>query len=156
MSDAVSVHLTILSSQDDEAKKLFTYESDSVDVMKCSSSGIDLTTYTFCECNYGELGFTLLLTKAGISYDKTWEQGSEFNSGTEYSRFTPEGEIVWKEIYENEINPDLNKLMELIDDPSALTKAVRAHHELITVLSWSNQEEYGKIYRTLQLLNPES
>lgn len=146
MGDRTYVTLSVLSAHKEQVTALSedTYNSDWEQPTK--------HYFVFGEVNYGELDFLDKLQDAGIAYDSEWEAGSEYGSGGEHCRFTAEGEIVLKEIYDSEINPNLTQLISLIDQPEALRNFILHHKEQITTLPWDNQEEYGKLYRTKQLI----
>lgn len=106
----------------------------------------------FSDVNYGELEEITDLIALGIPCDYRWGNGSNYGSGRKYIRFTPEGEIRLIEYCDEDYNPPLYSLMERIDNPEELVKYIKEHKERITPLPWDNQVEYGKIYRTRQLL----
>ena len=119
------------------------------------SNSETLSYFTYYEVNYGELDFLCHLIAAGIPFDSEWCAGSEYGAGCKSCRFTPEGEEIINEIYDDGRNPCHTSLMALIDNPSALRAYILAHDERIKVLPWDNQVEYGKLYRTKQLINPQ-
>ena len=106
----------------------------------------------FSEVNYGELEEFKELIALGIPCDYEWDSGSEYGSGCKYIRFTSEGELQLVEYYDEDRNPNLNMLLNLLDRPEELIKYIKEHKEKLTPLPWDNQVEYGKIYRTRQLL----
>ena len=149
MGDRTTVTLTVLKSQKDEAITIGLadgYEPDHV------SESNHLAHIAYYEVNYGELTFLPQLTAAGIAFDSDWDHGGDYSAGTEFSRFTSEGEI--KEFsYSNDMyNPNLGTCMGLIGDPEKLVQYILDHHNKVTPLPWDNQEAFGKIYRTKQLL----
>ncbi|MCB5270581.1 MAG: hypothetical protein LHW56_01905 [Candidatus Cloacimonetes bacterium] len=56
----------------------------------------------FDECNYANIGIETTLQEAKIPYDKFWEQGGDYESGTEYFRILEDGQGVTKEFCGNE------------------------------------------------------
>lgn len=147
MGDRTSVYLTVLTTQAEQAENLFDYESNE------DREYIGTTIFTFYEVNYGELDFLPELADAGIAYDSMWGSGHEYSTGTESVRFTPDGDIVRKTIYSNEVNPNLDRLMELINKPVALCRYILEHKESITVAPIDNtQIEYGKRYLVKKLI----
>jgi len=114
----------------------------------------DSTSFGFEEVNSGELSFLEELEKLGIAYDSSWEPGSEYGAGTSSARFTPEGVLQIKEIYDSDYNPRLQELMKLINSPDALKAYILQHQKEVTSLPWDNQVEYGKLYRAACLINP--
>ena len=146
MGDRTTVHLTVLTTQARAAKELFDYHSEEYE-------GVGITSFVFNEINYGELPFLPALREAGIAYDSCWDDGNEYHSGTASCRFSPTGEDIRKGIYDNARNPSLDALILLIDRPAELRQAILDQQEKIRVLPLdSDQEAYGKLYRTHALL----
>lgn len=147
MGDRTTVYLDVLVSQADDARELFDYET-------CDEyfNGEEFIEFQFDEINHGTLDFLDKLQEAGIAFDSSWSQGSEYGPGTTFCRFTSEGEVIRFDRYESEINPGMAGLMRLIDDPKALREAILDHHKATTPLPWDNQKEYGKLYRVKQLI----
>jgi hypothetical protein len=149
MGDRTTVYLDVLVSQADAAKKLFIYgPSDEY------SNGDQFIEFEFTEINNGTLDFLDELQEAGIAYDSSWSPGHEYGAGTTFCRFTADGQAIKFDRYDSEAHPDLSCLMTRIDDPKALREFILEHHNNVTPLPWDNQEEYGKLYRTKQLINP--
>ena len=148
MGDRTYVTLTIPSALADLALPLLDAYDDSGE-----DSGNRY--FTFLAVNYGELDFLPQLMEAGIPFNSEWASGNEYGAGCKSCRFTPEGELIIKEIYDEGINPCHTSLMSLIDSPSALRAYILAHDERITALPWDNQVEYGKLYRAKQLISPK-
>ena len=111
-----------------------------------------LTSFFFHEVNNGWVEEQDQLTELGIAYNYKWGKGDNYNPGTKYIRFTPEGDLQHIEYYENELNPPLEKLLGLIDQPKKMAQYVRQYSAEKTPLPWDNQVEYGKIYRAQQLI----
>ena len=114
--------------------------------------GASHTTFFFHEVNNGCIEEQDQLTDLGIPYNYEWGMGDNYNPGSKYIRFTPEGELQHIDYYENELNPPLEKLLELVSKPKELAEYVQQHSDNLTPLPWDNQVEYGKIYRTRQLI----
>jgi hypothetical protein len=150
MGDRTNVYLDVLVPQADAAKELFDFEPDSA-----YQNGNRFIEFEFNEINHGTLDFLDKLQEAGIAFDSSWAQGSEYGPGTTFCRFTAEGTVVRFDRYDSEAHPDLSCLMERIDNPVELREFILKHHESVTPLPWDNQEEYGKLYRTKQLINPQ-
>lgn len=109
----------------------------------------------FEEVNYGELDCIEELQSAGIPYDMEWAKGSEYDEGVRYCRFTENGDLTLKEVYENDsyIHPSvLKKVIEEHNSLDAVKDFLKQHIESVKPPSWDNQVEYGKIYRTKQLI----
>ena len=148
MGDRTSVTLTVLRSQADKAKTCI----DSNYAHQVDSSDTLLIQWEFDEVNYGELTFLKKLQKAGIAYDSDWANGDEYGEGCEYCRFTSEGDIVLKSLYDNEDCLPMNVLTRLMDAPVALRQRILDKIKERTVLPWDDQERHGKQYLALQLI----
>lgn len=147
MGDRTYVTLTVLKSQEKEAMSLFCYDPDE-DWFEDQFS-----YFGFAEVNYGTLSFLSDLQAAGIAYDSRWEQGGDYEPGSESLRFSSSGEAIVKAFNDSAKNPDLSALVGLIDKPEDLKKYILKHHEEVSCLPWENQEEYGKLYRAKQLIS---
>lgn len=150
MGDRTTVHLYVPTDLADQAEALFDFGCEYTD--DCEDN---TTQFTFGEVNYGNLPFLNKLAEAGIAYNSCWEDGGDYKSGCESLRFTPSGEFVLKTLYNGEdVNPSLNRLLELIDQPEALREYILNYKEIRSVLPWDNQVEYGKLHRARQLIAP--
>jgi len=147
MGDRTTVTLSFLESQQDEALKHF--DSKSYDAWLDEP----LAYYQFEEVNYGELDFLDKLKAAGIAYESEWDQGIDYGSGVQSVRFTADGEVIEKTVFNNECSIDVHDLMVLLDKPDKLKDLITSTHEAVSVLSWENQEQYGKLYRARQLIS---
>lgn len=146
MGDRTTVTLTVLKAQADAAKVFFEYEADE------EYEADKFSAFTFYEVNYGNLDFIAKLVAAGIAFNSKWDSGSEYGPGTYYSRYTSEGEHKIWEIADSSINPSIDSLVLLLDRPIELHQFIVDHVENTTPLSWDNQLEYGKLFRTIQLI----
>ena len=149
MGDRTTVTLTVPNEFADTVEEI-----EEAQERDPSTEG-DLIYLTYYEVNYGELRFLEKLKEQGIPYDSAWCAGCEYGSGTRSLRFTPEGEAIELELYDADANPEMRALMVLIDDPVALRQYILDHQASRQVLPWDNQVEYGKIYRTRQLIAPQ-
>lgn len=148
MGDRTTVYLRVLNSQSVEAQEYFTLEDIGSDI------GVTTTEFIFEDVNYGDLPFREALKKAGIAYDSSWSRGDDYGPGTESLRFDAEGNPFTSTVYESGINPELSDLMALIDKPDELRTFLLEHQADVADRPWENQEEYGKIYRATQLIQP--
>jgi hypothetical protein len=149
MGDRTNVYLDVLVPQADEAREFFDFDPS------CEYlNGEQFIEFQFDEVNHGTLGFLDKLQEAGIAFDSSWAQGSEYGPGTTFCRFTADGQVINFDRYDSEAHPDLSCLMKRIDDPKALREFILEHYNNVTPLPWDNQEDYGKLYRTRQLINP--
>lgn len=113
---------------------------------------LEFSSFYFDEVNDGYIEEQDQLTERGIPYNYAWGRGSNYDSGTMYIRFTHEGNLQCIKYYDNEFNPPLEKLLKLVSKPKELAKFVQQYANEKTPLPWNNQVEYGKIYRTRQLI----
>ncbi len=149
MGDRTSVTLRILHSQSEEAESLFDEEPGHLD-----ESDDQYVEYYFDEVNYGNLDFLKELRDAGIAFDSEWDSGGDYTAGTHSCRFTESGELIEKHIYDENLCPPLYELLRLIDDYPALKKFIEDFNDSVSTLDWDNQEEYGKKYLVMKLLDP--
>lgn len=147
MGDRTTVTLSFLESQQDEALKHFDSVAD--------EAWLDepFAYHRFEEVNYGTLNFLDKLKAAGIAYESEWDRGSEYGPGVKSVRFTADGDVIEKEIYNSECSIDVHDLMALLDKPEELKDLITYTHEAVSVLPWENQEEYGKLYRAKMLIS---
>lgn len=147
MGDRTSVTLTFPTVLLSEVESIDEHEP----VDRCEYD--DLTIFQYHDINYGDLLFLDTLCERGIPFESCWDSGSEFGSGTEYCRYSPEGIIQRINIDDSQINPDMNRLMQLIDNPISLKEYILQHLKDTTPLPWDDQVKYGKIFRTRQLIH---
>lgn len=148
MGDRVYVSLKVLKEHFKEARKLINETTS--DVYETEDKKHVLLNYE--EINYGELDGLSNLRKAFIPYDSTWEAGLEFGRGTEYCRFNDDGESIIKEIFDEDLNPQIEDLLALINDPEALRQWILDHNARNAVLDWNTQMHNTKIARTRALI----
>lgn len=111
---------------------------------------------TFPNIKMGELRFLPQLRMLGIPYEAYWEKGAKYGAGTEYNRYDSSGKQVTKTVYDEHKNPDLTALMSMLHKPDMLQQYILEHYRKITPLPWTNQVEYGKMFRTINLIMPIS
>lgn len=149
MGDRTQVILTVLKEHEALVQEVYKDEQEE------AWDGDTTVSFTFQDIDYGNLYDLAKLKEMGIAYDSQWLAGCEYGEGCEYLRFTPEGDPIFKEQYVSEKNPPLNDLLALLDSPEKLREYILAYKEKIAILPWDNQGEYGKIYRTKQLICKE-
>lgn len=148
MGDRTTVTLSFLESQQDEALKHFDYE-----IAEEAWCDEPLAYHRFDEVNYGTLHFLDKLKAAGIAYESEWEKGDQYGPGVKSVRFTADGEVIEKEVYNSECSIDVHDLLALLDKPEELKDLITSTHKAVSVLPWENQEEYGKLYRAKMLIS---
>lgn len=149
MGDRTRVTLTVLRSQAEKAQELFSEGYESEDTIPSDSL---LYSWEFDEVNYGRLPFLGGLKTAGIAYDSGWDNGDAYSSGYASCRFSSEGELVQKHLYDNEDSIPLSLLTRLLNEPETLRQKILDTIQERTVLPWDHQEEFGKLYRMKQLI----
>lgn len=149
MGDRTRVTLTVLRSQAEKAQELFSEGYESEDTIASDSL---LYSWEFDEVNYGHLPFLGGLKTAGIAYDSGWDNGDTYSSGYASCRFSSEGELVQKDLYDNEDSIPLSVLTRLLNEPETLRQKILDTIQERTVLPWDHQEEYGKLYHMKQLI----
>lgn len=146
MGDRTWVEIYVLNESVPVVERIL---DDSAEIVE----GGFITSFFFYEVNNGRMiEEEDHLTDMGIPYNYEWGTGDEYGSGTKYIRFTPEGELKHIEYFENDRNPSLEKLLELVSKPKELAEYVQQYADDITPLPWDNQVEYGKRYRARQLI----
>lgn len=148
MGDRTWVEIVVLKESLPQVKEVLNLLNAEGEI----TEGDELVSIYFDHVNYGHIDEQDKLTNSGIPYNYEWGNGDDYEAGSKHIRFTPEGELVHIEYYESEINPPIEKLLELADQPEELAQYVRKYSAENTPLPWDNQVEYGKIYRTRQLL----
>jgi hypothetical protein len=74
--------------------------------------------------------------------------------GIRYNRYSLKGKHLNFFVRNDDINPALSELMKLLHKPEDLVKLIQAHHKRTVPLPWDDQEQFGKIHRTLELIKP--
>jgi hypothetical protein len=149
MGDRTYVQLRVPMHLAEQAKEIMGSETPDDE----SSDG-ELARFNFSAVNYGELEFLSELRAAGIPYDSEWESGDEYGPGTEHCRFTSDGEIELKTVYDEEMGVSLHNLLPKLADHAALKKVILQHQKEVTPLDWDSQEYNRKIYLARQLISP--
>jgi hypothetical protein len=148
MGDRTNVYFSVLREHNKEALHTLGENPSDYDVY----GDKETTTHVFCDINWGELFNLHELRKQGIPYTSEWCEGSEYRAGAESVRYTANGEMEIKTIYDNEGNPTLSSLLKVIDNPEALKARILEHQRFITVLPWTNQLEYSNLFKINQLI----
>jgi len=154
MGDRTSVTLYFLASQKEKVDAILeplNEEPESEDTGD-SQDLQPLCIYEYSEVNYGELGFLQLLAAAGIAYESAWGSGSEYDEGSQYCRFTKEGECRITTVYDSDLSIPIEVMLTLLHQPDALVQFIKGRHARNTVLPWTNQAEYGATYQAMQLI----
>jgi len=148
MGDRTNVYFSVLREHNEEALYILGEKPSDYDVY----GDKETTTHLYCDVNYDELYNLCKLRNKGIPYTSEWCEGDEYYAGAESVRYTANGEMEIKTIYNNEVNPSLSSLLEVIDNPEALKARILEHQRLVTVLPWTNQLEYSNLFKINQLI----
>ena len=155
MRDPARVDLSILAEHSSKLDELLKGIKETNYIKTPDNTApTDHYTYIFDNADYGDLKFLDELQALGIAYDSYWGNGNEFGAGKDTFRFTEEGKVKKLTLYDEDRNPDLTKLMALIDTPGELVKYLKKYNKRITPLPWDNQGLYGNKYRVIQLITP--
>lgn len=153
MGDRTHVELLILKEHEEKAKGIIHDYDEKLDMS--FADGSLFVNYVYYEVNYGKLDFLYKLQENGIAYDQNWNDGDEYTAGVEYCRFTSEGDIIIKEVYDSDHSINVNKLVSIIHDHTALIDLIQKQQKHIETPSWDNQVEYGKKHQMRRLLTPD-
>jgi len=110
------------------------------------------TDIGFEDVNWGELPFLSLLEKAGIPFNSSWAEGSEYGEGTYYSRYTDDGQLLSVELNEEDYSIPIRTLVDLLPDYNELADYIRKQRDGIAIMSWINQERNSKLFLVNQLI----
>jgi hypothetical protein len=149
MGDRTNVYFSVLREHNKDALRIVGEKPSEYDVY----GDKETTTHLYYDINWGELFNLHELRNQGIPYTSEWCEGSEYRAGAESVRYTANGEMEIKTIYDNERNPTLSFLLEVIDNPEALKRRILEHQKLVTVLPWTNQLEYSNLFKINQLIS---
>lgn len=153
MGDRTYVNLTVQNEQADQARAII--DAACGEASDETDNGA-LICFGFEEVNYATLDCEGELQDAGIAYDKQWAAGGDYGAGSEYCRFTPDGQCLVFEVYDEAANPDLDQLLQRIDDPAVLRAYILDFRDAITPLPWKDQLDYGRLYAlTRRMLGKE-
>ena len=95
------------------------------------------------------------LKASGVAYDYSWGRSLFLNSGGHSTRFSPDGELIYKDLIKSDLNLNVESIYKYTDDPDLLKRIIKAAYERQCILPWDNQEEYGKLYMARQLVAPK-
>lgn len=162
MGDRTYVTLAILTAQVEEAKPIIIKHNGEPngEYIPCADENYpQLSHFYFTEVNYGNLhGLDELIAK-GIAFDSRWESGYSYGAGQRSVRFDVSGNVIDQEIYDSDDGPTLVELRpamricEPLERLAALEEIIlKKEEELYTLPLNEKQIEYGKFYRTRQLI----
>lgn len=155
MGDRSTVHLHILTKQLEQVQEILIRTKAGMPEEEVEDGF--LTVLTFYEVNYGNLDFLRFLKEAGIAYESEWESGSEFEAGTDHCKFSPEGDLVNRDIYDSWLSIPVDVLMLHIDDYEGLKCVILNQQKKIEVPPLDeDQIQYGKLYLAKKLIGATS
>ena len=115
--------------------------------------------YIFNEVKWGELDFLDQLHEQGIPFDFSNDHSEDSRHIS--CRFTSDGEMILQDYFESDTRIEGNDFIRTIDlctSPEEKLKFLNEQYmklsNLLTLLPWDNQVEYGKLYRTRKLIEP--
>lgn len=112
--------------------------------------------FGFPEVETGELDFLGELIEKGIPFDSSWNACEDFEEGIDHARFSPQGELIRKELYTSDYSISVDTLIHCLENHTALKDIIDAATEKLAVLPLDNaQIEYGKLYQVARLVIPE-
>lgn len=153
MGDRTYVRLYVPAELFEQAKEIaIKHDGEPSEV---NTDGERIHFMGFEEVNYGELDCIEELQSAGIAYDMDWAEGSGYEEGVHYCRFTETGDPTLKTVMGSDYYIDPSVLEKVIEEHNSLDAVkglLKRHHKTVDPPSWDNQVEYGKIYRTKQLI----
>ena len=112
----------------------------------------------FCipEVNYANIeAETQALTREGIPHSWYWTPGGGYDSGKGYVRFTAEGEVIYHDYSDPDVNPCIDHVIKLLETKTSeeVLEYLREYKAKYSPQSWDNQVEYGKVYKLKQLVS---
>lgn len=153
MGDRTYVHLYVPAELFEQAKEIAIKHDGEPNEENTGDEQVHFMGFE--EVNYGELNCIEELQSAGIPFDMDWAEGSNYDEGVEYCRFTETGDLTLKTVLGGDcyIHPSvLEKVIEEHNSLDAVKDFLKRHNEAVKPPSWDNQVEYGKMYRTKQLI----
>lgn len=148
----VYVTLKVLAAQADQTKEILYNNHEWTDTWEKGK----YTFFGFSDVSMGDLDFLDELQELGIAHNSKWNAGDEFGEGTEYCRFTPNGEVFQKTLYVADSSVPLESLVENLENHEMLKelilkKQAERHVEPLD----ARQIEYGKLHQVARLVIPE-
>ena len=141
MGDRTTMYLTVPKVLSEETAKLSKHDEDD------NTEYDEYMDYTFDECNYATLPFTDLLIKHGIPHNQQWEKGDNYGSGNRYIRFTSEGLVVVKEIYDEALSISLEDVMDYaesklpVTNKNDMTSILYTYHNTLLKINHESQNK---------------
>jgi hypothetical protein len=151
MGDRTSVTLSVPVEQLSAALEILERYDGVPESEEENDLSVDLQ---FSEVNYGDLRSEAHLTAAGIAWMKSWGPGGDYNAGTAWTMFNEHGDLIKFTYSDESAEETLRPYFDLLDEPEALIQALRIEKAKMTPPAWDNQVEYGKRYRTRNLIDP--
>ena len=156
MSARADVILYVLTVHKERVNKIAARYGLSESWENCILNEEQTSQALFPDMKYATLPFLPELKENGIPYTLTWESYEDVEAGSEFCRYSENGELVSKEIGDSQWDSiSLSTVERFLDMPEALRQYVKEQREYLTILPWDNQEEYGLKYVTLQLIRPK-
>ena len=140
MATRTNVRLTIRKA--DQAKlEAICDDADEVNENYTPPGDPETLEYVFHDINFANLDFEEELRDQKIPYDKSWDQGGDYEAGTEYHRINKDSESVVKEFQENTESMVLLEEVVKAVEQGSLEKFIEQKTNEFYVIPWEEQEK---------------
>ncbi|MGJ8514886.1 hypothetical protein [Carnimonas bestiolae] len=155
MSSCTDVTLTVLREHTADVLKRFDNIAERWDDLDTSRYGRTflISCFTFMNIPRGMLDVSDLAAQ-GIALRLRWESFDEFSAGTYHLWFTEMGQLVSREISDDDYAIPISELLPLVGDHQALESLILSRDAALQVPDWEHQEAYGRRY--LMMRNGQS
>jgi hypothetical protein len=158
MSNERTITLTILASQKELAQKILEPNLGKPDDENDFIVNADPALHYMQYYEAKDAHFTkplVELKNAGIAWDYEYSRGEDMDSqpGEDHLRFTDTGEAIITGWLEEDQYISVRDLMEALDHPRLLRARILEADAKLQVMSWTDQEEYGKRHKAAMYLS---
>ncbi len=164
MGDRTSVQVTVLKEHSNTVLKEHSNIVEKFNIYWVDEEKRITVIFQLDDVNYGEVLALTELREQGIAYNFHWDSGDEYTAGTEYCRFNKNGEILIKQVDDDQIGKlCADNIAEILNSKSlmldsqkiyAIQKYLKDAQDHWTEPSWDSQVDYGKMYKTIKLISP--
>lgn len=159
MGDRTSVSLWVMNDDAEKTMAHIDEMNEYVEIDNCSQ----FTEFIFSEVNYGELDIYSWARSQGIPYSYRWDAGGEYGPGFQHLRFNSEGDPVFTEFSEEDLQVDPEEVSALLLKAETLDNAREAYSTLRSFLKpftqsflplkWDTQKQNKRLARTVNLIS---
>lgn len=140
---------------DDESTVISLCEQNNIVIDALENTGEEITVLVFHDIRWGTLPICRDMEKAGIPYDSKYASGTVFSAGIDYCRYSANGDLIVRVIEDSAVNPPIQELMRLLEEPEKLRKYIQTHHDLYTVPPLDKAQAHNKkLWRMRLLVDP--